>query len=66
MKLVASVSLMTSVSRSLDLTGSDWGLRKKAQRQTSRKVWDQVGLALLMKDAGNPLPIQVHLFIQQV
>jgi hypothetical protein len=57
---------MASVSRSLDLAGSHWGLRKKTQRQTYRKAWDWVGPALLMRDAGNPLRLQVHLFIQQV
>jgi hypothetical protein len=31
--------LTARVSRSLDLTGSDWGLRKKTQRQTYRKAW---------------------------
>jgi hypothetical protein len=59
-------SLTASVSRSLDLTESDWGLRKKTQRQTYRKAWDQVGPALLMKDADGPLHLQKHLFIQQV
>jgi hypothetical protein len=29
--------LMASVSRSFDLTGNNWGLRKKTQRQTYRK-----------------------------
>jgi hypothetical protein len=58
-------TLTTSVIRSLDLTGSDWGLRKKTQRQTYRKV-GPVGPALLMRDAGHPLCLQVHLFIQQV
>jgi hypothetical protein len=31
--------LMTRDSMSLDMTGSDWGLRKKTQRQTYRKAW---------------------------
>jgi hypothetical protein len=57
---------MASVSRSLDLAGSHWGLRKKTQRQTYRKAWDWVGPALLVRDAGDPLRLQVHLFIQQV
>jgi hypothetical protein len=30
--------LTASVSRSLDLTGSNWGLRKKTQIQTYRKT----------------------------
>jgi hypothetical protein len=51
-----------SVSRSLDLTGSDWGLRKK----THREIWGRESPALLMRDAGDPLHLQVHLFIQQV
>jgi hypothetical protein len=54
------------MSRSLDLTESDWGLRKKTQRQTYRKAWDRMGPALLMRDASNPLRLQAHLFIQQV
>jgi hypothetical protein len=50
----------------LDLTGSNWGLRKKTQRQTYRKAWDWLGPALLMREAGDPLSLQRHLFIQQV
>jgi hypothetical protein len=51
-----------SESRSLDMTGSDWGLRKKTQRHTYRKAWDWVGPALLMRDAGNP-PLPPSAFI---
>jgi hypothetical protein len=57
---------MASMSRSFDLIGSDWGLRKKPQRQTYKKAWDLVGPALLMRDAGDTLHLQEHLFIQQV
>jgi hypothetical protein len=54
---------MTNARRSLDLTESDWGLRKKTQRQTYRETWDGVGLTLLM---GDTLQLQVHLFKQHV
>jgi hypothetical protein len=61
------VHLTASVSRSLDLTGSDWGLRKKTQRQTYRKAWDRVGSALLMRDAGDPpLPSSTFIYIASV
>jgi hypothetical protein len=50
------------MSRSLDLTGSDWGWRKK-DTKTYRKAWDWVGLAFQMRAAGDSLYLQVHLFI---
>jgi hypothetical protein len=59
-------TLMGSVSRSLDLTGSDWGLRKKTKRQTYRKAWDRVGPTILMRHAGDPLCLRRHSLIQQV
>jgi hypothetical protein len=51
------------MSRSFDLTGSKWGLRKKTQRQTYRKAWDWVGPALLMRDAGNPLHLKKCMYL---
>jgi hypothetical protein len=56
--------LMTNADRSIDLTGGDWGLRKK-QKDRHRESWDLVGVTLLMRDASNPLGLQVHLFIQR-
>jgi hypothetical protein len=45
------------VSRSLDLTGSNWRLRKDAKTDIENS-WGWVGLALLMRDAGDPLHLQ--------
>jgi hypothetical protein len=56
---------MASVSRSLDLTGSDWGLRKK-HKDRHRESCGPVSPALLMRDAGDILHLQAHLFIQHV
>lgn len=55
--------LMTNADRSIDLTGGDWGLRKK-QKDRHRESWDLVGVTLLMRDASNPLSLQVHLLTQ--
>jgi hypothetical protein len=50
---------------SLDLTGSDWGLRKKTQRQTYRKAG--VGWSSTPDERRhNPFYLQAHVFIQQV
>jgi hypothetical protein len=57
---------MASMSRSFDLTWSNWGLIKKTQRQTHRKPWDWVGPALLMRYLGDPLHLQAHLFKQHM
>jgi hypothetical protein len=57
---------MASVSRSLDLTGSDWGLRKKHKDRHREKLGSGRSDTLLMRDAGNTLCLHEHLFIQQV
>jgi hypothetical protein len=57
--------LLASVSRSLDLTESEWRLRKR-HKDRHRKSWGRVGPTLLMRDASDLLHLQVHLFIQQV
>jgi hypothetical protein len=57
--------LMASVSRSVVLTGGDWGIRKR-HKDRHWESWGRVGLALLMRDASDPLLLQVHLFIQHV
>jgi hypothetical protein len=58
--------LMTSMSRSLDLTGSDWGLRKKHKDRHREKLGSGGSDTLLMRDAGDILHLQAHLFIQHV
>jgi hypothetical protein len=50
---------MASMSKSVDLTGSKWGLRKR-NKDRHRESWSRVGLTLLLRDAGNLLHLQVH------
>jgi hypothetical protein len=56
---------MASVSWSLDLTGGNWGLRKR-QKDRHRESCNWVGPTLLKRDAGDPLCLQAHLLIQHV
>jgi hypothetical protein len=60
-----SVNLIASMSRSIDLTRGDWGLRKR-HKDRHRESWGQMGLTFLMRDAGDPRHLQAHLFIQHV
>jgi hypothetical protein len=53
--------LRTRVSRSLDLTGSDWGLRKK-HKDRHRKSWGEVGLTLLVRCWWPPPPPSAFIY----
>jgi hypothetical protein len=54
-KRPVSIILTANVSRSLDLAGNIWGLRKR-HKDRHRASWAQVGLTVLMRDACDPPP----------
>jgi hypothetical protein len=58
---VQAPPLTASMSRSVDLTGGNWGLRKRLKNRY-RESQDWVGLTLLMRDASDP-PLPPSTFI---